>query len=162
MATWTQFTEEAPDLAALADAHMAKTGVVLVGSLRADGWPRITPVEPLVFQGRLYLGMMWQSRKALDLLRDDRITVHTAVTGKDGTEGDVKLYGRARPVTDAQERADYAEALCAAIGFKPEGDYHLFDVDLLEVGTAQVQGTEMVTYRWRPGAAPAGPRRRPG
>jgi hypothetical protein len=42
--------------------------------------------------------MMWQSRKALDLLRDPRCVVHSTVTDRAGTEGDVKVYGRAVPV----------------------------------------------------------------
>jgi hypothetical protein len=31
---------------------------VLVGTLRANGWPRISPVEALIVDGGLYLGMM--------------------------------------------------------------------------------------------------------
>jgi len=40
--------------------------------------------------------MMWRSKKALDLLRDPRIVVHSVTSNKDGTDGDVKIYGRAR------------------------------------------------------------------
>ncbi len=39
--------------------------------------------------------MMWQSRKAIDLLRDARLTVVTPRADKDGADGDVKLYGTA-------------------------------------------------------------------
>ena len=40
------------------------TGVVLVGTIRKDGSPRISLVEVLITGGKLYLGMMWQSLKA--------------------------------------------------------------------------------------------------
>jgi hypothetical protein len=36
--------------------------------------------------------MMWQSRKALDLLGDPRCVVHSTVTDRAGTEGDVHLF----------------------------------------------------------------------
>ena len=100
MATWDDFRRGDPALAALADARLAEDGLVLVGTLRANGWPRISPVEPLVVGGGLHLGMMWQSRKALDLLADPRCVVHTTVHDTAGTEGDVKVYGRAVDVTD--------------------------------------------------------------
>ncbi|HEY4948336.1 MAG TPA: pyridoxamine 5'-phosphate oxidase family protein, partial [Acidimicrobiales bacterium] len=99
---------------------------MLVGTLRANGWPRISPVEPLIVDGGLYLGMMWQSRKALDLLGDPRCVVHSTVTDRAGTEGDVKVYGRAVPVDDAGARERYCRALEARIGWRPEEDFHLF------------------------------------
>src|SRR5207237_6827688 len=91
---WDAFAEEAPELARLGRERFERTGVCLIGTLRADGSPRISPIEPYVVRGELLLGMMWQSRKARDLLRDPRIVVHSAVSNKDGTEGDFKLYGR--------------------------------------------------------------------
>jgi hypothetical protein len=39
-------------------------GVVLVGTIRRDGCPRISPVEPFVLDGDLWLSMLWQSHKA--------------------------------------------------------------------------------------------------
>ena len=74
---WSEFKLEAPDLAALGEERFESTGLVLVGTIRKDGWPRISPVEPLLFEGRLCLGMMWRSRKSLDLIRDPRCTVNS-------------------------------------------------------------------------------------
>ena len=54
-------------------------------SVMHPSWPRISPVEPLIADGHLYLGMMWRSRKALDLLRDPRCTVHSTVSERNGT-----------------------------------------------------------------------------
>src|SRR2546427_5275143 len=97
---WQQFKQAAPELAALGEERFERTGVVLVGTLRKNGWPRISPVEPFINDGHLYLGMMWQSRKALDLLRDPRCTVHSSISNRDGTEGEFKLYGRALEIQD--------------------------------------------------------------
>ena len=59
---------------------MAKDGLVLVGTLGANGWPRISPVEPLIMGEQLYLGMTWASRQAVDLLAAHLCVVHTAVS----------------------------------------------------------------------------------
>ncbi len=152
MATWQEFREADRPFAELAEARIDGEGLVLVGTLRRNGWPRISPVEPLIVEGVLYLGMMWQSRKALDLLRDPRCVVHSVVRDKAGTEGDVKVYGRAVDVADADERQRYGRALEARIGWRPEGDYHLFAVDITEVGYFVVAGEGHNTRTW---AAPA-------
>jgi hypothetical protein len=72
---WEEFKQQAPQLAAKGEDRFDRAGLVLLGSLRRNGFPRISPVEPLIVHGKLYLGMMWQSRKALDLIRDPRCTI---------------------------------------------------------------------------------------
>ena len=95
---WGEFKRDAPELAALGEERFERTGLVLVATLRKNGWPRISPVEPLITDGHLYLGMMWQSRKALDLLRDPRCTVHSTISDRHGSEGEFKVYGIGREV----------------------------------------------------------------
>jgi Pyridoxamine 5'-phosphate oxidase len=159
MATWQQFRDEAPDMARAADERMAETGLVLVGTLRKDGWPRISPVEPVVMEGTLYLGMMYRSTKALDLRRDPRVLVHTVVSDKDGKEGEAKVYGWARSVDEPEERDRYGRALYAQIGWRPEGDFDLFAVDIEQAVTQRFGEGDQTTSVWRPGAAPATARR---
>lgn len=148
--SWAAFRDGAPELAAIAESRMAEDGIVLVGTLRANGWPRISPVEPLVVDGELYLGMMWRSRKAVDLLADPRCVVHTTVHDRHGTGGDVKIYGFARDIADPGERAHYAAALEAAIGWRPEGEFHLFALDLTEVGYFAAVDSGHDVRTWRP------------
>ncbi|HEU4760187.1 MAG TPA: hypothetical protein VFT91_09440 [Dehalococcoidia bacterium] len=85
---WHAFAQATPELAALGKERFDRTGIVLVGSTRKDGTARISPVEHFIFEGELYLGMMWQSRKALDLLRDPRCVVHSAVIDKNDPAGE--------------------------------------------------------------------------
>ncbi|MEP7022370.1 MAG: pyridoxamine 5'-phosphate oxidase family protein [Actinomycetota bacterium] len=59
---------------------MLAPGVVLVATIRRDGTPRLSPVEPFVMEDDLWLSMLWHSTKAADLLRDPRILVHSIVT----------------------------------------------------------------------------------
>jgi hypothetical protein len=44
--------------------------VLLVVTIRADGTPRLSPVEPFVLDGDLWLSMMLGARKVADLVRD--------------------------------------------------------------------------------------------
>src|SRR3989337_477253 len=97
---WAEFAEAAPELARWGEERMKATGLVLVGTVRKDGLPRISPVEPLIVDGQLYLGVMWRSRKALDLLRDPRCLVPTTVCNRNDPAEDLKLRGRAVHVPD--------------------------------------------------------------
>ena len=137
-------------MAALGEAQFARTGLALVGTLRRDGWPRISPVEPYIVDGQLYLGMMWRSVKALDLLRDPRCVVHSTVSDREGTEGEFKVYGRATEVTDLEERRRFGDAVYAAIGFRPEEpEFHCFAIAIESVVFSQLQDGEFYRQVWK-------------
>ena len=63
-ASWGEFETTSPELARLARGLLDETGLVLLGTIRKDGFPRISPVEFLIFDGEIYLGMIWRSYKA--------------------------------------------------------------------------------------------------
>ena len=149
-ATWRQFAAESPELAATGAAQFAQTGLALVGTLRRDGWPRVSPVEPFISEGQLYLGMMWRSVKALDLLRDPRCVVHSTVSNKDGTEGEFKVYGRAREVNDPDEWRKFGDAVYAAIGMRIEDtEGHCFAIEIESVVFSQLCGEEFHWEIWK-------------
>jgi hypothetical protein len=130
---WDDLRLRAPRLAAFAYDRLIGPGVLLVVTIRRDGAPRLSPVEPLVTDGELWVSMMWQSRKAMDLLRDDRILVHSITTTRDGNEGEVKVRGRAIPIDDPATRARYCDEV-AVLGWQPEEPYfHLFRIDMTDV-----------------------------
>lgn len=106
----------------------------MLGTLRRNGWPRISPCELDLVAEELLLGMMWQSPKARDLLRDDRCVLHSATSSREGTEGDFKLYGRARDVHDPQLRDAYRAAVRARIDWEPTGPFHLFAIEVESAG----------------------------
>src|SRR4029079_16025492 len=79
--------------------------------------------------------MMWRSPKALDLLRDPRLVVHSVVSRREGDEGDFKLYGRAVPVEQSDRSDSYRAAIKARIDWEPEQpNYHVFAVDIESAG----------------------------
>jgi len=132
---WDAFATAAPELARLGEERLRAKELCLVGTLRKNGWPRISPVEPEFVDGELMLGMMWQSPKARDLLRDPRLVVHSVVSNRSGKEGDFKLYGRAVDIRDPDRRASYRAAIKARIDWEPdEPNYHLFAVDIESAG----------------------------
>lgn len=150
--TWEEFASQEPELAALGQERLDRTGLVMVATLRRDGWPRISPVEPLFSGGQLYLGMMWRSVKALDLLRDPRCTVHNAVSDRNATEGEFKVYGRAVNVTDLEERRRFTDAVFEKIGMKPEEpDFHCFAIDILSVASAKLEDEKFHHQVWQAG-----------
>lgn len=70
-------------------ACLDATGVALLGTLRLDGSPRISPIEPYLADGQLLIGAMAWSQKAADLRRDPRHVLHSAVTGPHNGEGEL-------------------------------------------------------------------------
>ena len=146
---WDDFKLSAPRLAARGKEQIERTGLILLGTLRRNGWPRISPVEACFTDGHLYLGMMWQSRKALDLLRDPRCTVHSVVSKRDGTEGEFKLYGRAVDIRNLETRERYADAVYEKIGWRPEEpEYHLFSIDVESASFSIIRDGEWLREVW--------------
>jgi Pyridoxamine 5'-phosphate oxidase len=128
---WSHFESRQPRLAELGWRRLLSPGVVLVVTIRRDGTPRLSPVEPYLMDGRLWLSMLWRSRKAQDLLRDDRVLVHSVVSNRDGGEGEFKLRGSARKVDDESTQQRYAVAVGRDLGWHPvPGQFHLFVVDI--------------------------------
>jgi Pyridoxamine 5'-phosphate oxidase len=98
--TWRDLEAGAPEIARLGKERLDQTRVALLGTLRKDGSPRISPVEPFLTQGHLLFGAMSWSTKTRDLLHDPRCVLHSTVSDPDSGEGELKLYGRAAGVHD--------------------------------------------------------------
>ena len=121
---WQEFETACPELAQLAHARFSTDELILIGSIRKDGSPRISPVEPDFTAGELMMGMMWQSHKALDLLRDPRLVIHSVPSDKTNPGGDVKLYGTAVPIDDSGLRGHYEDADLEPVAPAPAADQH--------------------------------------
>jgi hypothetical protein len=113
---WSDIEHAQPRLAGLARQRLIGPGVVLVATTRRDGTPRLSPVEPYVLDGDLWLSMMWQSAKARDL-RDPRIPEHSAIASRDGAEGELKIRGAARAELNQPIQRRYSQAVAADLGW---------------------------------------------
>lgn len=140
---WDDFETACPQIAMLARERFLADDLVMLGTLRRDGSPRISPNEPDFAAGRLFVSMMWRSKKALDLFRDPRIVVHSVTCDRMGTDGDVKLYGRVADERDPEVREAFREAIRARIDWAPdEPNYHCFSVDVESAGYTRFSETE--------------------
>jgi hypothetical protein len=148
LVSWRNVELGAPELARLGIGRLSSARVALLGTLRVDGSPRISPVEPYTAAGQLLVGAMTWSAKVGDLRRDPRYVLHSVVTDPDSGEGELKLYGAA--VEAGQElRAAAADAWWA--GWTPDKAV----VFTLRVGQAAFIGWDikhgvMTVHRWSP------------
>ena len=148
---WGEFIEGVAAIGEEAEARFRKDQLVMVGTLRKDGSPRISPCEIDFADRRMLLGMMWRSPKALDLLRDPRVVVHSVTVNKDGTDGDVKIYGRTVDVTDPAIREAFRAAIRERIDWAPdEPEYHLFDIDVTGAATTRFDAGRQHLQAWDP------------
>lgn len=141
MASWDEFTEAAPDLAARVEARFRDHRHHTMATVRGDGSPRLSGTEVDFGDGQLRIGMMPGTRRAGDLRRDPRLAIHAQNVdppeGDDaGWVGEAKLAGIARPVEMWVEEM--------------EGD--AFAVDLAEVVFTGIGpgGDHLVIERWTP------------
>ncbi len=88
MADWREMELGAPEIARLGIDRLNSARIAMLGTLRPDGSPRISPIEPFIVNGRLLVGAMTWSRKAEDLRRDPRYVLHSVVTDPDSGQGD--------------------------------------------------------------------------
>jgi hypothetical protein len=151
---WSELQERQPRLAAAGRGRLLDPGVVLVVTIRRDGTPRLSPVEPFVLDGDLWLSMMPTSAKVRDLDRDARLLVHSVITSRDGGEGEYKIRGTARAEADPAVQQRYAAAVSEALGWHPmPGSFRLFAVEIGDITLIRyddASGDQFVT-RWPDG-----------
>jgi hypothetical protein len=148
VASWAEFEAAAPELAervrSRLDAHVHKT----LATIRRDGAPRISGTETRFEDGELWIGSMWQARKAQDLQRDPRFALHSGSEDPSGWSGDAKLAGVVEEITDPERVRKIIGDAAAG------GPSHLFRLDLHEVSTVGVndERTALVIEVWTPEA----------
>jgi hypothetical protein len=128
--SWQRLVASGGDLAEILQAEFGRAPAT-IGTIRRDGSPRISNVEPAVVDDVLYIGMMWQSKKALDVSRDPRVALRNAVATSTGNERELTLRGRVAEVTNPVERERYLAATATAIGWREP--FHLFAVEIESV-----------------------------
>ncbi|MGC5563852.1 pyridoxamine 5'-phosphate oxidase family protein [Streptomyces sp. FR-108] len=144
---WAAFIAAEQDLARTVEERFAGFTHHVVATLRKDGSPRTSGLEVRFLNGELWLGMMPDSLKALDLRRDPRFALQANPgPGTEMAGGDVRIAGRAVEVEDPAEKAGYSEEV------KPPEPFHLFRTELTEVVRTYVEDdTYLVVQVWQPG-----------
>lgn len=109
-------------MARFGEARLA-TGVMYLGSITADGYPRVHPVTPFVAEGHLFVFMDPRSPKARDLQRVGKFAMHSLVTDANGTGGEFLIMGHAVSQTDATLR----RVAVQGCSYVPDEQYLLFE-----------------------------------
>lgn len=146
--SWAEFEAAEAEFAEAVRKRFAQYEHHILATLRADGSPRLTGLEADIRFGELWLGMMANSRKALDLRRDPRFALYANPGPDDGMrDGDVRVSGRAVEITNAEALSRYADDV------HPPQPFHLFRTELTEVVHTAVDNDELVMRVWCPGTA---------
>ncbi len=154
MATWEELTAAAPRIASVfARRHAATGNLCLLGTIRPDGFPRISPMEPRFFENQLWIGGMPGTAKFRDLARDPRFCLHTATVDTEVKEGDAKIWGRVQDVTDEALHQRYAEDLFQQTGFDIRGQKfeHCFQAHIRGASAVEVGGGHLDITVWQEG-----------
>lgn len=154
MASWAEFVVAAPRISeTFLRRHTATGGLCMLGTLRSDGFPRISPLEPRIFEGQLWLNGMPDTRKFRDLSRDPRFSLHTATVDTHVKDGDAKLWGVVHNVLDPALHHRYAEWLFQETGFDLRGQVFtdFFAADLAGASSVEVGGGHLDIRIWKLG-----------
>ncbi|MFC9788995.1 pyridoxamine 5'-phosphate oxidase family protein [Rhodococcus sp. NPDC127528] len=156
MTAWQEFTTAAPHVAAVFGRRHAATGrLCLLATLRSDGFPRISPVEPTVFEGELWIVGMPGTTKFRDLRRDPRFCLHTATVDATVGDGDAKLWGTVHDVQDPGLHRRFAEDLFERTGFDLRGKEFrpFYAADITGASAVEIDDGHLDITIWRPGEA---------
>ena len=160
MASWQDLRDAAPDLAQRAEAAFTATTNAVLATIRKDGSPRVSGIDPMFFDDDLWLGSMPNARKADDLLRDPRMALHcvpweSRPKDAEGTSAagnvDAKLAGRAIDITDEATIQRVMGRHFEEIGQDAPTEGNLFRIDVERVTTVHVQDEKyLVIESWTP------------
>lgn len=156
MTEWAEFVEVAPRISTVfARRHAAAAKLCLLATLRSDGFPRISPVEPRILEGRLWIVGMPDTTKFRDLGRDPRFCLHTATVDTQVTDGDAKLWGVVRHVPDRALQQRFADDLFDDIGLDLRGQEFdpFYAAELTGASAVEIDGGHMDVTIWTPGQA---------
>lgn len=145
---WAALCTAEPVLAGTVEQRFGAFTHHVLATLRKDGSPRTSGIEVRFLDGELWLGMMPDSLKVLDLRRDPRFALQANPGAGTDMGGDVRISGRAVEVGDGlPAKAAYVKEV------EPPEPFHLFRTELTEVTRTYVEDeTYLVVQVWRPGA----------
>ncbi len=146
MPSWSTFERSAPELAAEVRRHLEAHTHKTLATLRRDGSPRVSGTESEIIEGELWIGSMWQARKAHDLQRDPRYALHSGSDDPPAWKSDAKVAGVAEEITDPVRIEEISG------GKAPPGPSHLFRLDVAEASVVRLNaaGNGIVIDVWTP------------
>lgn len=154
MVNWGTLAGEAPHIAEVfVRRHAAAGKLCLLATLRSDGSPRISPMEPGIFEGELVLIGMPGTTKFKDLGRDPRFALHTATVDPHVGDGDAKLWGEVRNLQQPAFHERFMQALFEETGFdlRDQTFDPFYVADIAGASSLEVADNQLVITIWKPG-----------
>ncbi|MGH8916363.1 MAG: pyridoxamine 5'-phosphate oxidase family protein [Acidimicrobiia bacterium] len=150
MATWAEFENEAPELAAQGREILYRhgDGEALIATVRGDSLPRVHPINVGITDSHLWAFIMDGSPKGRDLGSDGRYALHAHVDP--GAPSEFGVRGRAVRVDSEEVRSHVA----AGWYFDVDDGYLLFDLSL-ESALLGLRGPDEWPPRYRAWTASA-------
>ena len=156
MASFADVENFEPDLADRVRAILSSTTNAVVGTIRRDGSPRLSGVDPFFHNGQLRIWSMPRARKGQDLRRDPRVALHSIPWDsrrlRDGAAdvgaADAKVSGTATVTTDPGELSAFRAWLKSERGSEPPEDWDLFTIDVDALTVISADGGQLVIDRW--------------
>ncbi|MGH2680618.1 MAG: pyridoxamine 5'-phosphate oxidase family protein [Actinomycetota bacterium] len=142
MATWAEFELADPELAAFGRARLHHQ-VCFHATLRADGSPRVHPIEAWIAAGLLLVRFRGHSPKVAEVLRDGRYALHSPMDNLEGEGGEFLVRGWMERISD---RHPGAQAITEEAPF-PRA---FFAMSVDEAVATTYEGDAPVYRRWRP------------
>jgi hypothetical protein len=141
MATWAEFERAEPELARFGRERLDGQ-VCFHATLRADGSPRVHPVEPWLGTGLLLVRFRAHSPKVDEVMRDGRYALHSPMDNPDGVGGEFLVRGWMERVSEEHP---------AAQRFAAEAPYPLafYAMSVEEAVGTTYEDDEPVYRRWR-------------
>jgi hypothetical protein len=154
MVGWQDFAEQAPHIAEIFVRRHAATGnLCMLATLRSDGYPRISPMEPGIFEGHLILVGMPNTTKFRDLGRDPRFCLHTATVDPYVGDGDAKVWGEAVNLQDQGVHERFAQHLVDEGGPDLRGQEidPFYVADITGGSCLEIKDKQLEVTVWKPG-----------
>ncbi len=154
MASFVELDMLVPELAGRARAILSSTTNAVLGTIRRDGAPRLSGIDPFFYEGDLHIGSMPGARKGQDLRRDPRVALHCIPWDsrrlQDGADdpgdADVKLSGEAVLVTDPVVLRAIWTSVQPDAETESAGD--LFAIDVRSLTVISVADDQLVIDSW--------------
>lgn len=150
MASWNDVRAAAPWLADHVRARFDAHGLGFLATLRRDGSPRISGIEPYFVGDHLWVGMMPGSRKLDDVRRDPRVALHSASIDPHVADGDVRVSGHLVELTDEEEIRELFAVFRAERGYGPEDPGPTFHLGVTEVVAVRPVVDHLRIESWTP------------
>ncbi|HEY7875786.1 MAG TPA: pyridoxamine 5'-phosphate oxidase family protein [Actinomycetota bacterium] len=125
----------------------------MLATLRSDGSPRISPMEPMILEGALILVGMPNTSKFRDLARDPRFCLHTATIDPHLADGDAKLWGE---VVNRQDEALHERFVDHLVGIggpdlRGQAIDPFYVGDIASASSIEIAGGKLQVISWKAG-----------